>query len=83
MCIPGMPGHTGYAYLIMNQRRLGLCCRSRVRSRRCREQAEHSRGQAHGNMSRRWTPEYGRGRGGVGGMPISESERSDPPVNQV
>lgn len=82
MGIPGMPDRTGDAYLIMNQRRWGLCCRSRVRSRR-REQAEHSRGQAHGNMSRHWTPEYGRARGGVRGMPMSEKERSNPPVDQV
>jgi hypothetical protein len=80
---PGMPGGTGNAYLIVNQRRWGLCCRGRVRSRRRREQAEHSRGQAHGNMSRHWTPEYGRARGGVRGMPMSEKERSNPPVDQV
>lgn len=78
--IPDMPGSTSSPYLMMDQRRRCLGCRrSRVRSRRCREQAEYSRGQAHGNMSRQWTPEYGRARGGRG-MQMSWKRGRQSPV---
>lgn len=78
MLIPDMPGSTSSPYFMMDQRRRCLGCCGRVRSRRCREQAENSRGQAHGNMSRQWTPEYGRGRGGRG-MPMSWEKGNQSP----
>lgn len=70
-----MAGGAGFYLIIETECRLvhsrtsevmrSVC--SRVRGRCCREQAEHSRGQAHGNMGRD-SRDFRRGRGCRWGM---------------